>query len=531
MSVPTQPLEVKDFTGGITDYFIGGRMDQAETMDNLFLNPNKEPFTRWGSEAFIESQIPTGIFRISKLSFLDDGILAFAQRRCYDGSSGSWVDLVGPSSLPPFDLGDANSIITDAEWQGHLFLSNDAYASVQKIYTDDAGDLQLRNAGLPSFNTTGVSIVPAGGSSDSYLYAFCYKYTYKVGDVTFIDRGPVYQFPSVVSSDPIDAGQTVTVNLSTTLTAVENWDAVNIEIEIYRTQNGEQDFFLLTTESLGTASYIDNNEDADILTNLGLYTNGGASKSNDTPPRCKFIHVVNDLAYYANLQTGADDDAYLIRQSIPGDVDSVPASFFARAEQKIVAVSSIFDRPLVLCEKFVYRIDNIITAAGAGSMDLRRIDDRAGCVSQNSIVQTHKGVFWAGEVGFYWSDGFRVMKISDQLNDTYKLFTANDERKKRIQGTYEPSNERIIWSVCKEDGANEPDMCMVLDLKWRFNGQQPASNELCFTTMSGGDYFRPTSLAVNDNKIYRGDTRGFVLEHAPNYFTDPKIDTSKACGS
>jgi len=216
---------------------------------------------------------------------------------------------------------------------------------------------------------------------------------------------------------------------------------------------------------------------------------------------------------------GLDDESYLVRQSIPGDPDSVPASFFAKTEQEIKGLSSIYDRGMVFCEKYIYRIDNQIDDLGIGSMDLRRLDDRAGCVSQNSIIQTHKGIFWAGEVGFYWSDGMKVMKISDNLNETYRAFVANDERKKRIVATYEPANERVVWAVSKDDGANEPDIGYVLDLKW---GIKPQS---CFTTISGGDYFRPTAMTVKDSKIYRGDTRGYVLEHADNYFTDPKIDT------
>jgi len=158
-------------------------------------------------------------------------------------------------------------------------------------------------------------------------------------------------------------------------------------------------------------------------------------------------------------------------------------------------------------------------------MDLRRIDDRAGCAGPNSVVRTHKGVFWAGDVGFYWSDGFKVKKISDNINETYRDFVFNEERRKRIYGTYEPSNDRVVWAVCKEDGANEPDMTIVLDLKWE---QQALAGRATFTTMSGGDNFKPSALAVNDNSIYRGDTRGFVFRHASNIFTDPKVEILKA---
>lgn len=521
--IETKPLEVIDFTGGITDYFIDGQPNEAERIDNLFITPNKKPRTRWGSNLFINEQIPLGLFRVNYLRFLEDKLITFAQRRAYVDNSGSFLELLGPDgSSPVFNLGDTNSVISSDEWQGHLFLANDAFSSIQKIFLDGSGNFQVRNAGLPDVNTTGISVVPAAGAGFSYLYGFNYKYTYKVGDVTFIDRGPIF-FTDTIEGPEIGANS-YTVNLSTSLTANENWDVSNIEIEISRTTNGGTDYFILTSVALGTTTYIDNTTD-DALADLeALYTNDG-SQPNSAPPKAKFVHVVNDTGYYGFIKDGTSDEAYQVKQSIPGDPDSVPANFVAYTEQKIKGVSSIFDRPLVFCEHYIYRIDNIIDSTGAGNMDLRRIDDRAGCAGVNSIIQTHKGIFWAGDVGFYWSDGFKVRKISDNINRTYEAFVLNEERRKRISATYEPSNDRIIWSVSKEDGANEPDMCIVLDLKWE---QNLIAGRGCFTTMSSGDFFRPTALAVNDNKIYRGDTRGYVLVHDDSVFTDPKIDPTVA---
>ena len=520
--INTQPFEVDDFSGGITDFFVDGRPDQGEKMDNIFVTPNRKPVTRWGSDAAVPEQLPLGLFRVSYIDFINDDLLGFAQRRGYLDDGGSWVQLTGPNGDPMFNQGDVNSQISSAEWEGHLFFTNDAYSSPQKLYRDDLGDYQLRNAGLPSFNTTGLSLTPPPGAGSSYLYAFIYKYEYKVADVTFIDRGPVYQ-SDVIQGGTITTGNGTVITLSTTLINNENWDPANIEIEIYRTLNGGTDFFLVTTVPLGTANYTDENEDATINTGLGLYTNNSALPSLTAPPLAKYVHVVNGTAYWANLQTDAEDDEYLIRQSIPGEPDSVPESFFARAEQRITGLSSIYDRPILMCEKYIYRIDNIIQANGNGNMDLRRIDDEAGCVSNNSIVATHKGLFWAGRVGFYWTDGLQVKKISRHLPDTYKNLVLNSTRAVRIQGDYDPANERVIWSACLNAGDNEPDTLFVMDLKWFQLHFQ--NDEACFTTVSGGTYFRPTALRVNNSEIYRGDTRGFILKHSPNVFTDPRIDT------
>ena len=521
--IDTKPLEVIDFTQGITDYVIDGGPNEAEEMDNFFINPNKKLITRWGSEVAVPSQIPLGLFRIHGLTFLQDTLLAFAQRRLYYENAGAWSELLGPDTVsPPFASGDANLIVNYTEWQNHLFLASDTFNSVQKIYKDNLGNLQLRNAGLPEV-PSGISITPPAGAGFNYLYSFNLKYTYMVGNVTYLDRGPVFTYATTVTGGEIGPN-TAVINLPTVLPSPENWDEANIDVEIYRTLNAGDTFYLVDTVSLGTAVYNDNNADSTIQNNETIYTTGGVT-SNGTPPKTKFVHVVNDIGYYGFIQDGSDDGKFIVRQSIPGDPDSVPASYFAETEQEIKAVSSIYDRPIVLCDRYIYRIDNVITNTGTGNMDLRRIDDRAGCAGANSVVRTHKGLFWAGDVGFYWSDGFKVLKISDNINETYKSFVLNDTRRSRIYGTYEPSNDRIVWSVCKDDGSNEPDMAIILDLKWE---EGIRAGRGCFTTMSNSDYFRPTAVAVNDNMIFRGDTRGYVLKHDQQLFTDPKIDIAVA---
>ena len=517
--IETRPLEVTDFTGGITDYFIDGRPDQAERLDNIFLTPNRKPRTRWGSTVNNESQIPIGMFRINFLRFLEDVLLTFSQRRAYIDASSSYQELLGPDGVSPvFSEGNLNSIVSADEWRGHLFLANSEFASITKIYEDENGVYQVRNAGLPDFNDPGLTITPPTGTGFSYIYGFNYRYQYQVKDVIFLDRGPVF-FSDLIEGDEIGVNP-ANIVLPTTLASNENWDVANIEIEISRTVNGGTDYFIVGTVPLGTSSFVDSTNDTDVVSLSPLYTNGGLSQNN-TPPKSKFVHVVNNIGYYAFIQDGSSDEAYQVRQSIIGDPDSVPSDFNEFTEQEIRGLNSIFDRPLVFCEHYIYRIDSVINSDGTGLMDLRRIDDRAGCVGQNSIIQTHLGIFWAGDIGFYWSDGFRVVKISDNINLTYQDFVANEERRQRIFATYEPSNERVIWAVCKEDGNNEPDMCIVLDLKFPERFQ---SGQGCFTTMSNGDSFRPTALAVNENKIYRGDTRGYVLVHDDQTFTDPRID-------
>ncbi len=522
--IDTKPLEVADFTLGITDYFIDGAPSAGQVMDNLVLNPNRKLVTRWGSEV-VYDQLPQGNVRVSKITHLKDQIfLAFQSKRAYFDDGATWTELTGPGGGEFFTLGDAQSVIIDSEWREHLFFTNSEFSSPQKVFLNGTNTETVVNAGLPDV-PAGVSVTNPTGVGSTYLYAVVLKHQYVVGTVTFLDRGPVFYYPTPVVGGTISGGNTTTVTLPVALVANENWDVANIDVEIYRTQNAGDVYYLIATVPLGTAAYVDGNTDAVISLNESIYTTGGIL-SNDTPPKAKFVHIVNDFGYYAHIKEGSEIDKSLVLQSKEGDPDSVPGLFNTRTEQPIVGLSSIFDRPIVLCDSYIYRIDDSFASDGSGGMSIRRIDDKAGCVSAQSIVQTHAGLFWAGVDGFFWTDGYRVAPISNHINITYKSITANANRRKNIQGKFDSSSQRIFWTVCKDDGTNEPDSIFCVDLKYGFlpsEGKPGAT----FTTWSGAE-FKPCSNDFYNGEFYRGDTRGYVLRHKSSLFTDPSIDTAEA---
>jgi len=515
--IDEKPFEQTDFSKGITDFFIDpDDVRFAETMDNLFINNNKKPRTRWGSETYRDEQLPLGNFRVNKILFYQQSeILACQDKRIYRDNAG-WTEITGPAGGALFQVGGANSQIYHTQWQNHFYFTNDSLNSVQKLYKDDGGIFQVRNAGLPGV-PSGVSIVNPPGAGSVYLYAFVLRYDYNVDDVKYVDRGPVYVYPSQVTGGTITGGNAAAITLPTTLPIVENWDQSNIEVEIYRTIDAGTTYYFVAKVTLGTTPYNDEITDAVIASNEVLYTDGGVF-DNDTPPKCKFMHVVNNVGYYGYMEDGTDTKKSLVRQSIPGDPDSVPASFFQEAEQELKGLSSIFDRPLVFCTEYVYRIDGVIDSTGTGDFVLARIDDIAGCISQNSIVRTHKGIFWAGNVGFYWSDGFNVHMINNHLSSSYKNFISNSTRKDRIVGAYDPTEDRVFWTLSKNSGTDECDLLYSLDLNWGI------TEESTFTTISGSTYFSPSYIAFNKDILYRADSRGFILQHYDGLLTDIKVD-------
>jgi hypothetical protein len=523
-AIQTQPLEVKDFSFGITDYYIDGDPRAAEVMDNVVLTPNSKLQTRPGS-IVQNTQLPLGTFRVNKLAQISGNILAFQDKRCYYDNVGAWSEVLGPTSSTFMPSGDSNAVIADSEWQGHVFFTSDSFCSPQKLYTDGAGAYQVRNAGLPNL-PTGFSVTSPSGAGNNYLYAAVISYTYQVNTVTFLDRGPVFYYASTVSGGVIDSGNSVTVTIPTTFLGEENWDINNWKVEIYRTTNNGTVYYKLGQVNFGTASFVDNYPDAIVQNQEQIYITGGVY-SNTTPPKAKYVHCINDYGYWAHIKEGTEILSNEVRQSKSGDPDSVPATFYANTEQPITGLSSIYDRPIVFCEKFIYRIDNYYGDDGTGGMLLRRIDDKAGCISHLSIVQTHLGIFWAGANGIYWTDGFRVECVSNHLNETFKVISENSTVSKKIVGTFDPSNQRVFWTAAYSTQDQEPDRVYILDLRFPFLPSEVKRGGT-FTTMSGSTNFKPTSVRQVGTLLYRSDSRGYVFKHKNTYFTDPKIDTTKA---
>jgi hypothetical protein len=521
-ALPTQPLEVVDFSFGITDYFIDADPRHAEILDNLFLTPNAKPRTRWGSVPF-NPQLPLGTFRVNKLSTIAKNLIAFQDKRAYRNNAGAWAEIQGPSAGSFMPTGDGASVIVDSEWQDHMFFTSDSFCSPQKAYIDNGGVYRVRNAGLPDL-PAGFSVTNPTGAGESYLYAAVLSYSYFVGTVEYLDRGPVFYYSTTVTGGPITGINTTTVTIPGTFGTPENWDTANWKVEIYRTTSGGDVYYKLGQVNFGVTSFIDLYPDTTITANEQIYTTGGVS-SNTTPPKAKYVHVVNDLGFWAHIKEGTEILSTEVRQSKAGDPDSVPATFSAFTEQPITGLSSIYDRPMVFCDEYVYRIDNFYEDDGTGGMLLRRIDDKAGCVSQQSIVRTHLGIFWAGKQSFYWSDGFRVVSISDHINELYKTIIETETKQKRIVGTFDPSNQRVFWTINTSGAPFESDQILILDLKFPFVPSEIKRGGT-FSKMVGSDSFRPTQVLRLGNYLYRGDTRGYILKHGIEYLTDPKINTA-----
>jgi hypothetical protein len=354
---------------------------------------------------------------------------------------------------------DSSVSCSFSEWNEHTFITHeDPWQIPIKIYRDNAGALQLRSAGLPVLSGGGITVTSAGTGSN-YIYAFVYKYTYTVGSTQYEDLARPYlkDVTNVTSNFAVNANAIASIPVLANATG-EHYDTSNVKIAIYRTINNGSVFYYVGEVTNGTTTFNDTVADATLLTaNVTLYTTGGVLE-NDRTPKTKYVHSTSDFTYWAHgyevSTTSADGDfvPQRIWQSKRGDPDSVPASFFTDIEEPITGIASIKSVPIIFGENSVYRLDGTFDNLGRGGLFPRKISDRVGCVGHLSIVQTLDGLYFAGNDGFYYTDGYQIYSLSaEDFKETYSRLILSAQQKKRIYGAYDALNKRVLWSAHDSD--------------------------------------------------------------------------------
>ena len=380
----------------------------------------------------------------------------------------------------------------------------------------------------------------------SYGYAFLYKYSYTTNNgVEFLNQsapvfiGPIETGTSYPIGTVLDVGstnffpfqnsvaQTAVAKISNlpsiTNTKNTNYDTANIQVRIFRTTDTGSTYYSLGDVANGTATF--NDTVNDTLANPGstqlntrelIYTTGGVVQ-NDPPPTARYLHILNNTAYYGDITDTGQRFQNRIIQSIPGSPDAVSLTFSDDLEDSLSGISSTRNNLVAFGRTTVYRLSGGFNNLGQGSITHERISDSIGCVSSRSIVKTEIGIFFAGNDGFYYTDGFQLIKISIDLDETYAKHTRSDAQKNRISGTYDRFTRRVWWTLQSEATDTDCNVCFIFYLDY---GVKPSG---VFTTASNGTHFRPSSLTFYKTKLIRGDERGLVFIHDSVYKTDPKV--------
>lgn len=367
----------------------------------------------------------------------------------------------------------------------------------------------------------------------SFNYKALFRYDYTIGTKSFTDRGAPSTAIQVIGFINEDSGGATEVGkFAASLTNIysfanaanENWDTAdttNFKKEIYRTIGNGQLYFRVDADGVGgsisnaTTSLSDYTSDTYIASKLALYTNDG-SPENNRPPAASGIHIFNNTAYYTLGNR--------VYQSVPKDPDSVPGDFFEEFEENIVGVSSTRSVAVAFGSSKVYRLIGGFDQLGRGALLHERISDRTGCISAQSIVKADNGIFFAGKDGFYFTDGYQCMRVTD-LEDTFRGYTDTAAKRARIQGAYDNISKRVYWTVQTGSGSN-PDKIWVMDLQF---GIKPDATPI--TTISCPTAFNPTALAFYGGIIHYGDGDGYCFKQTRGLNINLVKDTAVAATS
>jgi hypothetical protein len=518
-----QPFEVNDFSLGVTDHVFEQKPGTAAELINFTIGHDKKPISRPGSDVdnLSFAEIPTGERVGALFNYANNDKLFYqSERSLFFRNPGVFNEIVGPSGNSVFSAGDLSAVPSFAQWNRQVYVSNDSFAIPMKVYKDQAGAYQVRNAGMPELASE--PVVTAGAAGDqSFIYGFYWSYTYTVFNLTYEMIGPVTFVQLENSADPVTGPIQISGIPVITNGAENNYDTANLKLKIFRTNNGGTFLQQAGEVTNGTTTFVDSMTDGTLQnTGIDLYTNDG-TVDYDPPPLHKFNHVTSNTGYYAYLKDADGNiSPYKVRQSIPGIPDTAPLDFEIEVDDEIQGISSVRSMPIIACKKYIFRIDGAFDQFGRGNATPIRISDHAGCIAHNSLVQAENGLFWFGNDGIYYSDGYVVQKVSGDSDDRYQSMLQNTTQENRIVGRYFEKERLVIWAVQTNSANRDNDTFFLLDLKWGI------SDSMTMTTWNGVS-FRPSALEVFDKAIFRGDPRGFTMRHDYRLSSDKKINQYK----
>lgn len=358
----------------------------------------------------------------------------------------------------------------------------------------------------------------------NYLYGFHYSYTYTVDGVEYEDAGPVLLRTLEDALPPNIEPHIITKIPMLANTSAQNYDtSTTLKIKIFRSSRNGSTLYLVgqvdndpTTYPTG-ASYTDRTSDEDLVAGETVYITGGVV-DNDPPPMAKYIHVVNDFAYYGYQLDPTEVVPQRIRQSIQGDLDACPGDFYVDLPNSVAGLSSAKGVPLGFTTKGVYRLEGSYNEVGQGALLAVPVSETVGLKGNYSPVVIDDGCVFAGTDGFYFTDGYNLTCLSKGWRRSYQKLIATAAKAQNIRGAYDSYMGRVWWSA---SDTLEGDHLVVLDLNFGLK------DNAVFTTISNAsnEFFIVKSLCFYDGRLVRGNDDGAVLYHGVD---DQTLSTSFA---
>lgn len=457
--------------------------------------------------------------------------IGFRADKAYNiNESSTWTEIYGPDD----NVAVPNKTVTDFEsavlWQKQIiYASGPSTVLPHRIYCTDLSPTTTFLAltlGLPSLASDPTITAGSAGTTYSYIYAFHYYYTFTDYDgTTYEESGPVTQV-TATAANAITTGAANTMSISAVPTLANtsstNYDvSTDLKIKVFRTINDGSTFYLVTTLDNGTTTYDDTTTDSDLDDAEVIYTDGGIVENVQPLIGSKYCTQANGFFWFAT-------DRVLI-QSKEGAPGACPSEYEHNSEQRIRGLNSIISFPILFCDNSIYRIEGNFDEFGDGGFFLREIHKTAGCISHRSVVSVPGGLVWAGNGGFYFTDGYNVRKISTTIEySTYGIWKNSN-----IVGAYDSVQNIIFWTVSSSmgnsSGPNDLLACLHLDYGLK--------EDSVFSTQNSANNIFPTCVAFSEStdvddqfrgKLLVGDARGYLFYQDPTAYTDPHVDPLNA---
>ncbi len=500
-------LKVENFDKGMTDHWVDGPQNAAKNMENLWVNNNGKLVQRPGMEYHDPDD--------KKIPYIGDAnyINSFMRNAFYERYLAIGSDLHQKTSI----AGWSRAYNSDAGVLGHIGLGSGKTSVVnikdhifaangglpQKIFRGGVDGITFCNAGLPAVDLSSLVVTLGGtGTSVSYILYFCWYRYYQSGTSVYEDFGPVSQYLyQDASKAVISGGNTMGIsgipNLDTTFGREYIVDEHvspqgplrHTGLAIFRTTNGGSipyaaDDDLKTFYEWDDTTGALSKTDAEIQDYRILYINSG-EPDNDEPWKTSYLISAKNCIWYLLGNR--------IRQSKPGDWDSVPGSYYTDLDEDITGGSQIQDSPIVFTHKQGFRIEGVIDSLGRGFHTVKTISYSVGCISNASIVPVKKSLYFASAGGFYRTDGYNVQRLSKYWNETYKTFTDTDDKIALMEGHYDDVNNLVVWAVQIDGSDTRADTFVVLNLNKPIVDEQG-----CFTIWTG---IQPDAFFFEDGEL------------------------------
>lgn len=529
ISNPLQPTTVSDYSGGITDNYFTAPANCSSNLDNFWLDENGKPYSRPGITCFTTRLPSSASASASTISGIYVGTVPFTLPLFFVGPEAYYLSATNSYTLVdsiPSLVGKGNTDLESSKmWQQQLISVSASSATPgvvipNRIWCDQLSPIRFHTVslGLPLLPST-PNFVSAGGSGNNYVYAFHYYYSFTDFNGTlWVEQGPVLQFAFTNVGAPESHTVSISVIPALANTAYSNWNTTTATlIKIYRTQNNGGTLYHLGDVPNGTTTYSDTTSDTDISSNFTIYTQGGVQAWDPPPVGSKYVTVVNDFFWYAT--------DFLVTQSNQGSPGACPVLFNQPTTQKIKGLASIIGFPILFCDQAIYRIEGTFDELGNGGFELREISQTAGLISNRAVISVTGGLVFPGNGGFYFTDGYQVIPISQELSPRYQLW-ANPN----MTGAYDSIKNIVTWACSdSENSVNFPNNIFV-HLHVNFGANNPRA---VFTTSSSKTQLYPTALAYTvsqdadsrfASRLLLGTADSYFMYLDPLGYVDPNID-------